>query len=309
MEEEINYKEIYKQYFINIIRPKLFDLEKQRKRKVVKILFKSGLFFICGLFFAAIFILLMFNMKYNPILWSFVLFLMYAFIIKSIVVIISSSCEYSKEIEHDILPLFYPIIANYVNWPENHSVETLIDSKLFPNFDTQEDVKSIFGFYNDTNIIISNTKLTLPVDGVDKHNLFKGVTIQLELNLEKSFNNHLILISKNERKFNHYNAVNINAGDLNKFIYTYVRNPENIDLINENIWNKLKFLSEAYNASSFLMSVNNNIILIAMRCKNPFQIGSLFNSLLKFDRYKSVVNRFARIYELIDLLQEKNNSF
>ena len=157
------FREQYYSYFENKILPQIQTMEIYRKKTVLKVVGISLLFLMLGVIFSYIFILLMLKLEYNFILWPLILFLMYACLIQSIVTVIITSREYLLKLQDEVLPLFFPVVANYKNWPKNFSIATVLDSELFPNFDTQEDIRSFFGFYNKTNIIISDTKLTLPL--------------------------------------------------------------------------------------------------------------------------------------------------
>lgn len=296
------FREQYYSYFENKILPQIQTMEIYRKKTVLKVVGISLLFLMLGVIFSYIFILLMLKLEYNFILWPLILFLMYACLIQSIVTVIITSREYLLKLQDEVLPLFFPVVANYKNWPKNFSIATVLDSELFPNFDTQEDIRSFFGFYNKTNIIISDTKLTLPLKVQNKPNLFRGVTIQLEL--EKSFNNHVILISKNEHKYNRYYQVKPKVSELNQYLYTFAKNRRNIDFINQDFWEAIKELGAAYTAKGFSMSIKDNIILIAIRSKRPLQFGFLFKSLTRAKNYDDLINKFIVIYNLVDILNK-----
>lgn len=292
----------YYKYFEEKIIPQIQAMEKYRKKTVIKVIGISLTFLLLGIIFSYIFILLMLKLEYNFILWPLILFLMYACLIQSIVTVIITSREYLLKLQDEVLPLFFPVVANFKNWPKNFSIATILDSELFPNFDTQEDIRSFFGFYNKTNIIISDTKLTLPFKIQNKPNLFRGITIQLEL--EKSFNNHVILISKNEHKYNRYRQAKPPISELNQFLYTFAKNPENIDFINQEFWEAIKELGTVFTAKGFNMSINDNIILIALRSKKPLQFGFLFKSLVKAKNYDDLINKFIVIYNLVNVLNK-----
>ena len=78
-------KQIYYKYFEDKILPSVQNVEKYRIKLIKKVILSSLLFFIAGAFFAYIFIIIMLNDKFNPLLFPLVLFCMYAFIIKGII--------------------------------------------------------------------------------------------------------------------------------------------------------------------------------------------------------------------------------
>lgn len=293
-------KQIYYNYFHEHILPVIQPIEAYRKKTLCKLVLFSSLFFIIGVIFAALFIYNAINNIFNPLILPILLFLMYVYILKSIVAAIIVGKEYRKKLVKDVLPLFLPAVANFKPWPKNNDTETVINSKLFSNFDTQEDVASFFGFYKDTNIIISDTRLTLPVKGAVKNNLFKGTTIQLEFS--KSINNHLILISKNERINNKYKRIKSGIQDFDRQMLMFAKNNNSSDILNKDLWNVIKRFAQNYTAKGFGISYRDNIVFIVIRQKNPMQFGFLFNSLLKAKNYDDLIERFIVIFDLIDLL-------
>lgn len=295
-----NKKEFYYKYFEEKILPNIHEIEKYRVKLIQKLILSSFLFFVIAGFLAYLFVLIMLNTKFNPILFPLILFFMYVFFIKSIINFILVGKKYQEKLLEDVFPLFLKPIANFKPWPKNSNTEAILDSQLFYNFDTQEDVASYYGFYNKTGIILSNTKLTLPVRGINKPNLFKGTIIQLEL--DKSINNHIILFSKNEHKCNYLKQINPHIQELNQYLYAFAKDTQNISCINNKFWNVIKNFGEIYTAKGFELSYRNNIVLIAIRQKRPMQFGFLFRSLLKAKNYDDLIDRFIVIYDLIDVL-------
>lgn len=212
-----NKKEIYYKYFRENIKQAIIPFETYRKRLVTKVILLTTLcFFIGGIFaFAAIYVA--FYNKAILLLFPIILFVMYAFILRGIICVIIAGKEFHKKLIEEIFPLFLPPVANFKNWPKNQNTDTILDSQLFNNFDTQEDISNYFGIYKGTNILLSNTQLTLPVKGISKPNLFKGTIIQIEL--EHSIDNHVIIFSKNEKKYNNFKQYNPHIKDMNNFVY------------------------------------------------------------------------------------------
>lgn len=297
-------KEIYYKYFRENIKQAIIPYEAYRKRMVWKVIFLTSLCFFIGGIFAVAAIYVAFYNKAILLLFPIILFIMYAFILRGIISVIIAGKEFHKKLIEEIFPLFLPPIANFKNWPKNQNTNTILDSQLFKNFDTQEDVSSYFGIYKGTNILFSSTQLTLPVKGINKPNLFKGTIIQIEL--ENSIDNHVIIFSKNEKKYNHFKQYNPHIKDMNNFVYVFAKKNKNINFITEDFWNKIKSFGELFVAKGFEMSYKNNTILIALRQKRPMQFGFIFKSLLKEKNYDELINRFIAIFELIDILTENN---
>lgn len=297
-----NKKQIYYKFFEKEILKQVEPLEKERQKTVRKVILSSLICFAIGICLAYLLILIDFENIYRILLFPLVLFLMYAFILKSIINFIIAGKQFQQQLYENVLPMFLPPIANFKAWPKNHNTESIIDSNLFDNFDTQEDVTSFFGFYNNTNITISDTRLTLPVKGVNKPNLFKGTLIQLEL--EKSINNHVIIFSKNEKRHNKFKQFNPHIDEMNKFVYIFAKNHNNLEFITEEFWRKIKVFGETFTAKGFEFSFKNNTLIIAIRQKRPMLFGFIFKSLLKQKNYDELINRFIAIFDLVDYLNK-----
>ena len=78
-------KELYYKYFEEKILSNIYEIEKYRLKLIKNLIFSSLCFFIIAGFFAYLFIFVMLNDKFNPILFPIILFLMYVFFIKSII--------------------------------------------------------------------------------------------------------------------------------------------------------------------------------------------------------------------------------
>ncbi len=292
-----NKKQIYYQYFQDNILPVIKPLELERVKTVRKVVFISFLFFIAGIIFAGLFIYNSLYSLFNPLLLPILLFLMYAFIIKSIINVMLAGRMYEKQLVDKVLPLFFEPVARFRKWPEK-DLETVLNSKLFGNFDELEEPLSFFGFYKNTSIRISDTRLTLPVSSSNKSYLFKGTMIRLEL--PNSIDNHVILQSKNQKKANNFKQINPHIDELNKFLYCFAK--KDTDIITHDFWNIIKKFGEIYTAKNFSFSYDNNVVLIALKQKKPMQFGFLFKSLLKAKNYDELIERFIIVFDLIDLL-------
>ncbi len=295
-------KELYYKYFEDKILVNLKSAENYRLGLLRKACLSSLFFFLAGSVFAYIFIILVLQDVFNPFLFPFILFCMYAFIIKGIINFILAGKAYQEKLQSEVFPLFLPPVANFKSWPKNSNTEAILESQLFHNFDTQEDDSSFFGFYSRTNIILSNTCLKMPVKGANRPNMFKGTLIQLEL--DKSVNNHVILFSKNEHKYNNFHQVNPHIDDLNQYLYVFARDTKNISFINDDFWNVIKKFGEVYTAKSFSLSLKDNVVLIALRQKQPMQFGCIVKSLLRVKNYDELIDKFIVIYDLIDVLNK-----
>lgn len=272
----------------------MYPLEEYRVKTLQKLVIFSIFMFLAGIVSAFLFIYFCLKNTSTLILLPVFLFFMYFFFIKSIINVMWTGKQYQNWLLEKVLPYFFEPVANFTFWPKNNDTNALLESEIFGNFDIQEDKKCIFGIYNNTNIIVSDTSLTIPVNRI----IFKGTTIQLEFS--KSINNHIILISKNEKKYNNYKQFNPHMDELNKFLYVFAKNKNNLGIINEEFWKIIKRFGELYIAKGLSVSYKDNIFIIAMRQKFPWQFGFIFRSLLKPKNYDDLIERFIVIYDLVD---------
>ena len=283
----------------------IVPFEILRKKMLIKAVFFSSLYFIVGLIFAYWFTFILVNESFNPILFPICLFIMYCCFIKSIINFISENKKFQTKFLEKLFPLFLKPFANFKNWPKNSNTTDIIESCCFHNFDSQEDETCIFGVYNNSNIIISDTMLKLPLNGTDKPNLFKGKIIQLELNI--SIDNHIILTSKNETISINLKSFNTNIKELDSLLNLFSVNKNNINLINEDLWQIIKEMAKVYCAKGFILSIKNNIVIIALRQKRFLTFGSLYVSLTQLKNYDDLIKRFTVIFNIIDCLNYKFN--
>lgn len=288
-------REIYYKYFEEKIKPLIYPHERERLKTVRKVIVSSILMCILGIIFAYLFIILSAKNSFTILILPVTLFLMYVFFIKSIINVIVKGREFQNSLIQNILPYFLEPVANFKFWPKNRDIETFLNSQIFPDFEAREDELSLFGIYKDANITICNTKLTIPPNKT----MFRGITIQLELN--KSIDNHIILISKNEYKFNRYKQLNPQIDELNKYLYTFAKY-DNTEIITKDFWKCIKNIGEAYTAKSFSLSFENKTVLIAMEQKRPFKFGFLFKTLLKPQNYDELIDMFVSVFRLIDTI-------
>ena len=286
-------KEIYYKYFYEQILPNIYPLEIQRKDILKRVFLYSLLMFVCGILSAYVFILLAIKNNITILLLPVILFLMYVFFLKGITYAIVKGKEYQNLLMQKVLPYFLKPIANFTFWPKNHDIATFLDSKLFRDFENREDYLSLFGIYKNANITINDTELTIPVN----KSVFKGIAIQLEL--DKSINNHIIMISKNEKKNNPYKQIKSDIDELNQYMYVFAQN-ENTQLITDKFWQAVKRIGETYGAKGFLLSIKNDTVLICLRRKRPLKFGFLLKSLIKPQNFDDLINMFLVLFDFID---------
>lgn len=287
---------IYYKYFDENILPNIMPIEKQRQSIVRSVFLSSFIMILCGVACAWLFIALSTRNNLTILALPVILFLMYVFFIKSITNAIVKGKEYQKKLMNEVLPLFFKPVANFKYWEKNRDISTFLDSGLFRDFEAREDDFSIFGIYKDVNITLNDTKLIIPPNKT----IFKGVAIQLEF--PKSIDNHVILISKNEKIYSNYSQINPQIDEMNKFMYVFAKN-NNVKFINNDLWNIIKRMAQNYTAKGFSISYNNNTVLICMRKKKPLSFGFLLKPLTKPQNYNDLIDMFSVVFDFIDCVQ------
>lgn len=285
---------IYYEHFYKNIAPSIKHIENRRIKTLIKSTISAFFSLILGVLSGYLFI--KFNNQ-NAIILTFALLGMNFFILKAIATIIYENRKFKSELYQEIFPLFFKPFANFVPWPKNQNTETIINSELFTNFDRQEDETCIFGNYKNTNILISQTKLTLPINGLENQNLFKGTLIQIEL--DKSTENTIIIVPKSNKPFIKSQKLNIK----NEYFDIFTTNKNNLELVNENLLKILENISIAFDSKKLKFSLKNNIILIALEKKTPYRIGNLFQNIYAPKNYDKLINQFVAIFNLVDLLR------
>ena len=167
---------------------------------------------------------------------------------------------------------------------------------MFNNFDIQDDEDCVFGNYKNTNIIISKTRLTLPINGLENRNIFKGIVIQLEI--EKNIQNNIIITLKNTKNTTKLQLLEIN----NKNFKAFGANQNNLEIINESLFDILENILISNNADDIKFSFNNKTILIFLAKKSPQRIGSIYKSVYSIKNYDKLINQFVAIFNLVDLI-------
>lgn len=291
----------YSEYFENKILPLIAPYEVKRKKNILRVIMFSFLFLILGTGAAYGFFYLFLHSMYNSVVWTIVLFIIYGLFFRSIIYHLEVSKEFEDELSENLLRPFLRPIANFMPFPHNHNKESIIDSEIFPNFVIQDDAKSFFGFYNKTNIMITDTSLSA-VTAFDKRDLFKGAVIQLEL--EKSIENHIIIQPKGMRKPFGFNLIKSESNTYANFAEIYSKNKNaDVSFIDDELLSHLERLAMAYSADTLRMSVKNNIVVISIPSKKKvFYIAGMFKSLKDIKTYDEILYKFISVFNLVDKL-------
>ena len=119
----------YYSYFNQELLPIIKILDDGRKKTLIKVIFISLIYCFAGVLSAYLFIDIILNDIFNPILFPVILFFMYFCFIKSIINIIWENKKFQKKIMKELYPLFLVPVANFKNWQLNSNTSDIIDSE------------------------------------------------------------------------------------------------------------------------------------------------------------------------------------
>ena len=289
----------YQEEFQNSILRLVEPFEKKRIKAIFKMFFFSLFFVSVGVILVVFFFYLFLHSIFNTFLWTIILFVIYAFLFRGIFYHVEVVRDFEVEFSKYILKYFLKPVANFKPWPLNYNKESIIDSGIFPNFVVQEDLESYFGFYNKTNVMITDTSLGT-VTPMDKHDLFKGIILQFEF--EKKLAEHLIIKPSNALKPIGY--VKLDTRYDNYFSVFSKDKNEDINFIDDEFFELVKNLVLVFGALSFSMSISNNIVVVGLPTKTKaFQFRCMFKSLKDIKTYDELIKKFIAVFNLVDKLK------
>lgn len=299
--------EIYKEEYYSHIRKNLSTLiipfNNLRKKRLLKTILLSLSFLFGGIISVLAICAFVVNNYYNPVVFAVILFLIYTCFLKSIAVLILADRAYQKDFFEVIFPLLLFPVAKFKNWPKNQNTDTVISSCLFKNFDTQDDSSCFFGYYRGINVLLSETRFTLPVRAVEKPSIFNGITIQIEF--KESIKNHVLIVPKEEHVSSKFVKNSSDNEEFDKYLDIYSLSPVRSDFVDDELWKIIKKMSLAYSAKDFKLSYRNNTVFIAMSQRKAKPFGYLFRSLLNLNNYDEFIDKFCVVFDLIDFIEKK----
>lgn len=184
--------------------------------------------------------------------------------------------------------------------------ETLNESHLFRKFHTQEGDDYFFGEYQGVGITVSEETL-ITGHGKNRHSVFKGIVIELEMN--KKFHGQTVVyinsFLKLWRSKPKMTQVILEDRIFNKKFKVYSTDQVEARYILTTVFmeNVIK-LKEMYHGNSVELSFFDNHVLIAITTsKDMFESTSLFRTALGYGMISNVVRQFHYIFEIIEVLQ------
>ena len=202
------------------------------------------------------------------------------------------------------------IISFFGNFKYKHEhtlpAITLKESHLFHGFHTQNGDDYFTGEYQGVGITVSEETL-ITGHGKNKHTVFDGIIIELEMN--KNFNGQTVVFARSffrlPRSTPHMSQVTLEDPNFNKKFKVYATDQVEARFLLTTVFmeNVIK-LKEMYHGKAVEMSFFDNNVLIAIpTSKDMFETTSLFRSALSYGMMSEVIRQFYYIFEIIEVLQ------
>lgn len=185
-------------------------------------------------------------------------------------------------------------------------VITLKESHLFHGFHTQNGDDYFTGEYQGVGITVSEETLVTG-HGKNKHNVFSGIIIELEMN--KNFNGQTVVFTKSwlqlPRSTPNMSKVIFENPEFNKKFKVYATDQvEARYLLTTVFMENVMKLKQLYHGKTVDLSFFDNNVLIAISTsKDMFETTSLFRSALDYRMMSDVIRQFHYIFEIIEVLQ------
>lgn len=276
---------------------------------------KALVIFLLFLVFIIIFLICMFIVKvpkeYEPF-FSIFLAATEAVALYYLGQIFLISKDFERNLKKQIMTLVFKNVPNF-KWQEKSDISNYMIEKfrLF-DFDLQSrnDDDCFKGKYKDIDIDICETALRITFRGIliclslkDKN--YKGLTLIKQDNLFttidkplKSYikNNDLKLVKLEDVEFD--KIFNVSSSDQIEARY----------ILTTSFMERLKNLKTVFKADKVEASFCSNYVLIALHTwKDLFKLGNVTKPVYNFNQYKTMIDEFASIFELIDELKFTDN--
>lgn len=313
--EEFKRKSI--QIFVDEIIEELKPFEEERKR-VIKECYKYIFLFVIGLILniPLFFFLRSINSVHSDfkevmtsvILWIDAFILLY-FAYNPFVL----SKTFERNIKRNILPRVLKNLDHF-KWCEKSTISTgdIRRFGLFQCICNRDDDDNFCGFYKDIKIEICETVLYH-----SKDTIFKGVIIRLTP--QKAFKGFTLIKQKgiHDLERNIYNFLGLGQGikfekvnledvEFNKKYNVVSTNQiEARYLLTTSFMERFQNIAFAFKSDKTEASFNDegNILIAVFTNNDLFKLGSLNKPVFNFNQYKTMIEEFASILELIDELK------
>ena len=235
---------------------------------------------------------------------------------------------FEQEVKKVIMPIIFNKLPNF-KWMKDGSITPveIKQFKLFGYFNNKENDDSFFCNYKNVKVCIDECQLNRDKRGDILFPPFKGVLVLLRTE-NKLTNKHVIIktagcknglnklhnkiddILKNEINLSpNLQKVNLEDVEFEKKYDVYCEDQiEARYLLTTAVMERLNNIKFAFNADFVEASVINNKMLIAVYThRDLFKLANIYKPIYNFNQYKTMVEEFVSILEMVDTLKIDRN--
>lgn len=251
------------------------------------------------------------------------------YVILALIIYITISPKFfEKKVKKVIMPQIFDKLPNF-KWMKEGSIipEEIKQFKLFGYFKTKENDDSLFCNYKDIKISIDECQLSRDPNGDILYPPFKGVLILLRTDhkltnkpviikadglkngLNKLQNKIDNILGRKNNEFPDLQKINLEDVEFEKKYDVYCADQiEARYLLTTAFMERLNNIKFAFNADFVEASIINNKMLIAVYThRDLFKLANIYKPIYNFNQYKTMVEEFASIIEMVDTLKINRN--
>lgn len=231
---------------------------------------------------------------------------------------------FEQEVKKVIMPKIFDRLPNF-KWMKDESIvkEEIKQFKLFGYFSTKDNDDSFFCDYKNVKISINECQLNRDRRGDLLYPPFKGVLVLLRTDTKLSnapviikadgFKNGLNKIQNKidnnlwykKHFFQNLQKINLEDVEFEKKYDVYCADQiEARYLLTTSFMERLNNIKFAFNADFVEASIIDNKMLIAVYThRDLFKFANIYMPIYNFNQYKTMVDEFASILEMVDALK------
>lgn len=311
----------FETYYSSVLKPKFADAEIQRKKYlcffIVAIV--AGFIVVPGIVIALFMSALTQGSSSFPYqsVKDLPLGTIFFGILILLVIVSTPILIYKKKSKARVMPEFIKYFGDFSYHYQSYiDDDTLIQSKLFKDYNHHTGDDFFIGSYKDVQMIISEEKLTrISTNNEGRAHtwlVFKGIAISLAMN--KNFNGQTVVfkdwgifnaLHKLENLGSGLKKISLEDSIFEKEFEVYGTDQlEARYLLTTAFMERMLKVRDAYKANKIEFSFFNNNLLIAIESyKDMFESTSLFHSTTERKRIDETFEQFASVMGIIDILK------
>lgn len=223
------------------------------------------------------------------------------------------SKSFENKIKEKIMPIFLKGLGSF-NWSENGVLTDsfINDTRLFADYNRRFDDESFKGTYKDVDIYICETELGKKT-GSGKNSSytvrFKGVLVGLFP--KKRFSGTTLIKKRGLVNFTPSGLEEVNLEDVEFEKRFNVYSTDQIEaryVLTTAFMERFKNIGFAFKSSKIEASLQSSGILIAVSVsRDLFKVAKVYKPICDYQQFKSMIEEFASVLELIDELKLNQN--